>query len=174
MQRSDTNYAAVRALGVHHVGITVRDLRASLSFYAGSLDGEVLFRIEQSGPVLAAALGVHDAHLHLVFVRLGDAFVELLQFQSPEGAAVTGEPYDPGCVHIAITVRDLEASCRRLRRDGVRVSEPSWVQEGPTAGAGFAYCRDPDGVVVELYQTTDAVEQRRTSRPGGGGRSRGS
>lgn len=152
---------AVHAHGVHHVGITVRDLDAAVAFYRDAFEGEQLFSVDQSGELLATTIGV-DCQLRMVFMRIGDAFLELLCYSVPKGTAQRVEPYDPGAVHIALRVDDLVESCRRLLLRGVSVSEPAWVQEGPTAGAGFAYCRDPDGVIIELYQTTEGLEERRS------------
>lgn len=150
--------------GVHHVGITVRDLDTALAFYTELLGGEVVFTIEQSGELLAAAVGVDDAALTIAFVRLGGALIELLDYAAPPGVPSRVSPYDPGAVHIAVAVPDLVAARDRLEAAGVDVSEPAWVPEGPTAGAGFSYCRDPDGVIVELYQTTPAIEGYRRAR----------
>jgi catechol 2,3-dioxygenase-like lactoylglutathione lyase family enzyme len=56
--------------GLHHTGLTVRDLDRSLAFYRDVLGMEVLFEQEKQGGYLAAIVGYPEAHVrmaHLAF-----------------------------------------------------------------------------------------------------------
>ena len=71
---------------MHHVGITVDDLEASLAWYERVFDLEREFIAEGSGPELAAAVGVADVRLRFAFLRFGSCVVELLELRQPQGA----------------------------------------------------------------------------------------
>src|SRR5204863_2060228 len=71
--------------GLHHVGITVKDLEASIRFYHDALG--LPFSNEPSpwfeGPELGPAVGVPEAALRQVSLLLGDTTLELLEYKSP-------------------------------------------------------------------------------------------
>src|SRR4051812_31712637 len=71
--------------GLHHVGITVNDLDASIRFYHDVLGLE--FSSEPSpwfdGPELGPAVGVPGAGLRQVSLLVGDTSLELLEYKSP-------------------------------------------------------------------------------------------
>ena len=81
--------------------------------------------------------------------------VELLRFTSHPGA-VGPEPSAaaPGCSHVAFTVPDLAALHARLHAAGVRFHAPPQIS--PDGGARVAYCRDPEGTIVELVEILSA------------------
>ena len=62
------------------------------------------------------------------------------------------EPYDigTGYGHIALTVRDLDATLARLKGIGVDPERPPYtVSEG---GSRICFVRDPDGYRIELVE----------------------
>ena len=71
--------------GLHHVGITVKDLDASICFYHDVLG--LQFSNEPSpwfdGEGLGQAVGVPGAALRQVSLLLGDVTLELLEYKSP-------------------------------------------------------------------------------------------
>src|SRR4051795_7880901 len=80
--------------GLHHVGITVKDLDASIRFYHDVLGLEL--QTEPSpwfdGPGLGPAVGVPGAALRQVCLQLGETIFQLLEERSPptERAAPRG------------------------------------------------------------------------------------
>ena len=78
--------------GLHHVGITVKDLDASIRFYHDVLG--LQFSNEPSpwfdAPELGPAVGVPGAALRQVSMVLGDTTLELLEYKSPPSE--TAEP----------------------------------------------------------------------------------
>jgi catechol 2,3-dioxygenase-like lactoylglutathione lyase family enzyme len=140
---------------LHHTGLTVRDLARSLAFYRDALGMEVVFEQEKEGGYLAAIVGYPDAHVrmaHLVFP--GDRHrLELFEYVSPEPRGEPGEPRDVGITHFCLSVDDIEAVAERLEAGGaVFFSRPVAVDTGANAGGRGLYLRDPDGIVVELFQ----------------------
>ena len=86
---------------LHHVGITVKDLDASIRFYHDVLG--LQFSNEPSplfeGEALGEAVGVPGGALRQVSLLLGDTTLELLEYKSPpsrsEERRVGKECYQP-------------------------------------------------------------------------------
>ncbi len=146
------------ALGdLHHVGITVRDLDASLAWYADVLGVEPEVVAEGSGEELGRAVGVPDAKLRFAMLRLGGAVVELLCYDNDRDDTFTRSNADVGSAHVCIDVPDLQQAYDALRAKGVDfLSPPFRITSGPLDGCGFAYFRDPDGVTLEIFETAGA------------------
>jgi hypothetical protein len=66
--------------------------------------------------------GVFGVRLHAVRMRLGDEFIELMQFQTPRGRPlpVDSRSNDRWFQHVAIIVRDMDSAYARLRSFKVR------------------------------------------------------
>jgi catechol 2,3-dioxygenase-like lactoylglutathione lyase family enzyme len=146
--------------GLHHTGLTVRDLSRSLAFYRDALGMEVVFEQEKDGGYLAAIVGYPDAHVrmaHLVFP--GDAHrLELFEYVSPEPRGEPGEPRDVGITHVCLRVSDIDALAERLETSGAALfSRPVPIDTGANAGGRGLYLRDPDGIVLELFQPPGKV-----------------
>jgi catechol 2,3-dioxygenase-like lactoylglutathione lyase family enzyme len=140
---------------LHHTGLTVRDLARSLAFYRDVVGMEVVFEQEKEGGYLAAIVGYPGAHVrmaHLVFP--GDSHrLELFQYVRPESRGEPGEPRDVGITHVCLRVSDIQALAGRLEAAGAAFfSRPVDVDPGANAGGRGVYLRDPDGIVLELFQ----------------------
>ncbi|MEO9176203.1 MAG: VOC family protein [Gaiellales bacterium] len=145
------------ARAFHHTGYTVSDLDRSLEFYQGLLGLEVLARQEKQGGYLAAIVGYPDAHVRMAHLRVpgADHVLELFQYLAPEGEQRGRiEPRDVGTAHLCLVVDDLPAVYRRLLAAGVEtfVSPPVEVDTGINTGGFGLYLRDPDGILVEIFQ----------------------
>jgi catechol 2,3-dioxygenase-like lactoylglutathione lyase family enzyme len=152
--------------GLHHVGITVKDLDASIRFYHDVLGLDFVnepspwFDGEELGP----AVGVPGAALRQVSLRLGDSTLELLEYRSP--ASETSTPLKSnnwGASHVAFLVDDIEAKKTELEQKGIEFySAVNVVDEGVLAGWRWVYFDDPDGYPLELVQVayTNAEERR--------------
>jgi catechol 2,3-dioxygenase-like lactoylglutathione lyase family enzyme len=143
--------------GLHHTGYTVSDLDRAVGFYRDRLGMEVLATQEKEGGYLAAIVGYPDAHVRMAHLRMpgSDHVLELFQYLKPSGAAPKRiEPRDVGTAHLCIQVDDLPAVYQQLRQAGVDsfVSEPVKVDTGINTGGYGLYLRDPDGIVLELFQ----------------------
>ncbi len=140
---------------LHHTGLTVRDLDASLRFYRDLLGMEVLFEAEREGGYFGAIVGYPDARVrmaHVVFPG-SEHRLEIFEYIRPEPRGDPGEPRDVGITHVCLAVEDMEALHARLAAAGVDFySEPVLVDQGVSAGGWGVYLRDPDGITVELFQ----------------------
>jgi len=151
--------------GLHHVGITVEDLDASIRFYHDVLGLD--FANEPSpwfdGPALGPAVGVPGAALRQVSLQLGDTVLELLEYRSPPSE--TTEPLKSnnlGASHVAFLVDDIAATKAELEAKGIEFySDVNVVDEGVLAGWRWVYFQDPDGYPLELVEVAYTNEEER-------------
>jgi catechol 2,3-dioxygenase-like lactoylglutathione lyase family enzyme len=142
--------------GLHHVGITVKDLDASIRFYHDVLG--LQFSNEPSpwfeGEELSAGVGVPGAALRQVSLLLGETILELLEYKSPP-SETTGplKSNSRGASHVAFAVDDIEATKAEFEAKGIEFYGPvNIVDEGVLAGWRWVYFDDPDGYPLELVQ----------------------
>jgi catechol 2,3-dioxygenase-like lactoylglutathione lyase family enzyme len=146
-----------RITGIHHTSFTVVDLDRSLAFFRDRLGLEVVSLREIRAEYFGAIVGLPGCVVKAALLRLPAAQqqIELLQYLTPP--TVPGgqrpRPCDAGSHHLALQVTDLVELCRELRSHGVELlSEPVAVTAGPNAGAWAVYLRDPNGILIELFQ----------------------
>src|SRR4051812_25015324 len=152
--------------GLHHVGITVKDLEASIRFYHDVLG--LGFVNEPSpwfdGAELGGAVGVPGAALRQVSLKVGDTTLELLEYRNPP--TETERPLlsnNIGASHVAFPVDDIHATKAELEAKGiVFYSGVNVVDEGVLAGWRWVYFEDPDGYPLELVEVAyyDAEERQ--------------
>ena len=128
------------ALNVHHLGVAVADLDASIEQYAALFGATVEHRETVAGQ------GVEAASL-----RVGPSRVELLRPLGPEtpvGKFLAKR--GPGLHHVAFEVADLGAELDRLRAEGVQL-----IDETPRVGlfglqVAFVHPEATGGVLAEF------------------------
>ena len=156
MVKSQRTEAAGRIERLHHTGFTVGDLERSVAFYRDLLGFEVVLEQEKQGGYLAAMVGYPDAHVRMAHVKTpgSDHRIELFEYRSPEPVGRPLEPRQIGPTHVCLVVADLPSLYERLSRAGVDTwfSPPVEVDTGANRGALALYLRDPDGIVLELFQ----------------------
>ena len=148
--------------GLHHASRTVSDMERSLSFYRDLIGLRVLVDEELIGEGLDRTTGLSGAAARFVALTVvgSTPFLELLEYRSPSGTVVDPRPCDTGAHHICFEVEDLATAHERLVNAGVGFTHPPQVVAGGAlAGDRAAYCFDPDGMIVELWQV--AEERRR-------------
>ena len=127
---------------LHHIGIAVRSLEASLEFYEQAL------RLEKTGVIEVAGEKVRVAML-----PAGEPRIELLEATSEDSAiAKFIEKRGEGLHHIAMAVPDLEKAVVRLKKQGAKL-----VTETIQVGAeGYRYVfvhpKSANGVLLELIE----------------------
>lgn len=140
--------------GVNHIGIPVRDLDATVSWYREMLGIEPTFGQQgNSGPDVEKVVQVEGAVIDMAFCVLGNTCVEFLQYREPRGEDFTLRNCDVGAIHICFEVDDVQAMYEDLVSRGVEFSTPpGLIPDGPMKGITFAYFRDPQGLQLELFQ----------------------
>ncbi len=152
---------------VDHIGLTVPDLEAAVSFYARVFGAVELFRM---GPFDAAELppaadgrdwgeahvNVAGARFRFVMLQLGpNLMLELFQYDRPlDRRTVPPLNCDIGGHHIALKVADLDRALDYLKRQpGITVmAGPIVVSDGPCRGMRVNYFLDPWGNQLEIVE----------------------
>jgi catechol 2,3-dioxygenase-like lactoylglutathione lyase family enzyme len=139
-------------LNIRHTGIVVTDLDASLRFYRDLLGFNEIKRLEESGTYIDNMLGLESAHVTTVKLAAPDGnLIELLKFRShPRKSAGPLEACSIGITHMALTVSDINQTYQSLSKRGIPFNSPP--QTSPDGYAMVAFCRDPDGILVELVE----------------------
>jgi methylmalonyl-CoA epimerase len=127
---------------VDHVGIAVKDLDEAIHVYRDILG----FKLE----------GVHTMNermLKIAFFSLGESRIELLQPLSPDSTVAKFlETRGEGIQHLAVKVKNVEATLEEFKRKGVVL-----IDEKPRTGAlgnkmAFVHPKSTRGVLLELVE----------------------
>jgi methylmalonyl-CoA epimerase len=127
---------------LHHVGVAVEDLDASIELYRTAFGAELVHRALNDGEGLEAA-----------FLRTGDGEVELMRAtraDSPVGKFVARR--GPGLHHVAYAVDDIDLAIAQAREAGLKL-----IDESPRRGMhgtriAFVHPRSVGGVLTELVE----------------------
>ena len=146
--------------GVSHFGIQVADLERSVTFYEELLGLELVTRWVRDQEYIQELVGYPGVELHVAVFRLpaSETFLEILEYRNVEREAIDPATANPGTAHLCVYVRDIEALHERLLASGVRfVSGIKSPNVGPNTGGKVVYMLDPDGIRVELLETTKTL-----------------
>ncbi len=129
--------------GIHHVGIAVADLDASIELYRAALGAELVHRARSEKDGIEAA-----------FLRAGDGEVELMtatREDSPVGKFLARR--GPGLHHVAYGVTDIANALAEARAAGVELidAEPRMGMHG--SRIAFVHPKSMGGVLTELVET---------------------
>lgn len=138
-------------IAVRHTGIVVSDLDAAVRFWTEGLGFREEVRAEEAGPVIDAVLGLESVDVTTVkLVAPGGGRVELLHFRSHGSAGSWGgDETTTGLTHVAITVDDIDETCRTIEGLGAVVRP---IQTSPDGRVRLTYCRGPEGLLLELVE----------------------
>lgn len=138
---------------VHHIGITVSDMRQSFDWYTKMFGIEPGPVNHNEGPSLEAGVQVPNASLDYSMIEIGNVRIEFLEYLKPRGNTFTLRNCDVGATHICLQVDDMDAAYETLVSRGATFNAPpEELTEGSMAGSKWAYLRDPDGIQLELWQ----------------------
>ncbi len=86
-------------LGIHHTAISTPDLERSLAFYRDILGAKVASEFEWpvGAEIADQIVGLQGSSARAVMLKLGNAMIELFEFDSPEPRE--GDPKRPVCDH---------------------------------------------------------------------------
>lgn len=157
--------------GLHHVGMTVRNLERSLRWYGEMFGVEAQVLADASGPQLCAAVRLAEARLDYAIVPLGGCRLELLEYRNPMGIDFDLRNCDVGVAHICVQVDDVDAAYAEMGAKGAAFNAPPFqVSGGPMEGHKICFLRDPDGILIELIQGPETpsrwTPQESTARSG--------
>jgi catechol 2,3-dioxygenase-like lactoylglutathione lyase family enzyme len=141
--------------GAHHTSFTVARLEASVEFFRDLLGLELLFVRQVQDDYLGRIVGLPGAVVKAALFRIPSSnhHVELFQYVQPAGEPHRPRPCDPGSCHLSFLVEDLRGLHQQLKDRGVNfVSEPILIEAGPNRGGYGIYLKDPNDILLELFQ----------------------
>lgn len=116
--------------GIEHTAIASPDPERLAQWYVEHLDFTINHQSKNS---------------RTVFVKAADgSMIEIIEAEHPAGGP--SKMNDPGLRHLALTVDDFEASCRRLRDQGI----PFLTGPSKKSGNSTVFFTDPDGNILHL------------------------
>ncbi|MEO6452904.1 MAG: VOC family protein [Ginsengibacter sp.] len=154
MLSCNTSFAQVQRVGT--IGITVKDMKASVKFYAEVLGFKKISDDELYGENYEQLEGIFGLRIHVVRMQLGDEQIELTDYLTQGGRSIPEDMQsnDLFFQHIAIVVSDMDKAYARLRKYMVmHVSTgPQTLPASNAAAAGIKafYFHDPDMHNLEL------------------------
>jgi catechol 2,3-dioxygenase-like lactoylglutathione lyase family enzyme len=141
-------------MALHHVGLTVRDLRASIEFYCRFAGCKVRAESQSDGEDLKVLTGYPDARVAVADLDLPNGgSLELIQYLAPQSTPLNQERSQAGHTHIAFHAGDVDAVYRLFVRHGVTpTSAPVEIVDPGSEwnGARAFYATDPDGRTIEF------------------------
>jgi len=146
--------------GMHHVAITVRNIKNSLPFYLDILGCKQLEEVGplSSNPTFEFSVGVKDALTTSCMLELPDgSWLELLEYPGPGSPIEKPMPQNAiGAMHVAFRVKDIDACVERMKEKGVQFFyHPQYIKGGAMANSKWVYFYDPDGIALELVEVLD-------------------
>jgi catechol 2,3-dioxygenase-like lactoylglutathione lyase family enzyme len=140
------------------IGMVVSDMDRSVDFYAHVLTFEKVSDTEVFGDAYEHLEGLFGLRMRVVRMRLGDEFIELTEYLTPQGRPipVDSRSTDAWFQHIAIITSDMDRAYSELRENKVRHAStspqmlPAYIKHA--AGIRAFYFRDPDNHFLELLQ----------------------
>lgn len=130
--------------GLDHVGIAVVDLDAAIEWYHDHL-GMILVHEEVNDDqgIREAMLWVPGTTAQIQLMAPLDESSVIAKFLDKRG---------PGIQQLACRVGDLDALCRRLRSQGVRLVYESARRGTANSRINFIHPKDAGGVLIELVE----------------------
>ncbi len=139
------------SIKLENVGIAVRDLEATISFFI-DLGLEVVVRDTISGAWADTAVGLDGNHTRIAVLKTPDGHGQIELFEYLHPAAIETEPTLPnevGMHRVAFSVDDIDATLEIASRHGCY----------PLRGVAtyldiykLTYLRGPSGIIVMLAQ----------------------
>src|SRR5262245_10309006 len=142
---------------VKTIGFTVSDIDREATFFANVLGFEKMADFRVVGSEYDALVGVFNANMRIVQLKLGEQVIELTQYVSPptgRNIPVWSNSNDAWFQHMAIVVGDMDAAYKILQDSNVRQisSRPITIPASNPGAAGIKAIKfhDPERHPLEL------------------------
>ena len=142
-------------IGIRHTGIYVQNLEKMKEFYCDNFSMMVAVHDIEKGKYIDTVLGLRSCEIELYKLRcINGTMIELLKrkdCQNPMYKFDGGEILtNTGCIHIALTVDDVDQTYQKLCKQGVEFI--SYPCTAPSGKAKVCFCKDIEGNYLELVE----------------------
>ncbi len=144
--------------GIHHASFTVSDMERSIAFYRDIIGMKVLWDsvaagLKYKGEVADNVTGCPGTEQRLVYLGIGQSFLELVEYTPTGKQLVDHKASDIGAAHVCFKTDNIDALHEKL------LSENAVVHCIPqkVVAAKVMYFRDPDGIILEAIEGTTKV-----------------
>lgn len=138
-------------LKIRHTGIYVNNLENMKNFYTQNFGMKVAVHAFEKGNYIDTVLGLKNIRLELYKLKFEDGTtIELIRREEEKQTEIRGNVYNIGCMHLAITVDNIDQTVKILQESGTKfLSEPMVSDDGK---AKVCFCKDPEGNYLELVE----------------------
>tara|TARA_Y100000004_G_C8953914_1_gene429868 strand:- start:1017 stop:1445 length:429 start_codon:yes stop_codon:yes gene_type:complete len=138
-------------VNLRHVGIVVSDIDKSLILYRDLFELEVIWDRIETGEFINRLSNLNEVTVRTVKLKDSNGgIIELLQYLSHPDKINVDPINRGGCSHIAITVDNILDMQQQLVAHGLKFNwSPQLSDDG---NAKVAFCRDNDGVLIEVVE----------------------
>ncbi len=127
---------------IEHIGIAVKNLTDSISYYENVL-GLKCYSIEE----------VKDQKVKTAFFKIGETKIELLESTDPEGPIGKFiEKRGPGIHHLAFAVNNIETALREVEAKGIRLIDNKVRKGAEGLDIAFLHPKSTGSVLTELCE----------------------
>ncbi|HEY3130662.1 MAG TPA: methylmalonyl-CoA epimerase [Acidobacteriota bacterium] len=127
---------------IDHLALAIRSIEASRKFFNSVL-----------GLELEAIENVEDQGVKVGMLKVGDAYIELLEATSPESPVARFiEKRGEGFHHLTLEVDDIDAELGRLRTMGVKLIDERARLGARGSRIAFIHPQSTGGILIELCQ----------------------
>lgn len=127
---------------IEHIGIAVKNLEESISFYENIL-GLTCYAIEE----------VEDQKVRTAFFMVGQTKIELLESTDQEGPIGKFiEKKGEGLHHIAFAVKNINENLKEMEQKGVQLIDKFSRKGAEGLDIGFLHPKSTHGVLIELCE----------------------
>ena len=128
---------------INHIGIAVKSLDETLSFYRDML-GMTYLGVEE----------VAEQKVRVAMLEVGESKIELLEPTSADSPVARFlEKNGPGIHHVAYEVADINSAIEHLEREGAKMIDRTPRNGAHGASIAFVHPKSSNGVLTELCQT---------------------
>ena len=127
---------------IEHIGIAVKNLTDSISYYENVL-GLKCYSIEE----------VKDQKVKTAFFKIGETKIELLESTDPEGPIGKFiEKKGEGVHHLAFAVNNIETALREVEAKGIRLIDNKVRKGAEGLDIAFLHPKSTGSVLTELCE----------------------
>jgi catechol 2,3-dioxygenase-like lactoylglutathione lyase family enzyme len=140
-------------LAFNHTSFTVKDIYRSVRFWTENLGFTAASVSAREGEWQEQVTGVPDAALLVAHLFGHGHHMEFIQYLAGAVATDAPSPAANGAAHVCLEVDDINHTWDELLAAGASAQgEIAEVDTGPAKGCKAAYLRDPNGIIIELFE----------------------